>query len=222
MARATVGQRFGRLTIVSEAGKTQSGVRLVECLCDCGKLKVVRCSNITNGHTKSCGCLQRDTVDRWNRTHGQTKTKGYKTWQEMKTRCLKPSHHSFHNYGGRGITICSEWMSFEKFISDMGQPRLGQQIDRIDNNKGYFKENCRWASPKQNARNRRSSRNILYQGQTKTLAEWAESKGMKLGTLWARLDKGMDMESAMTTPIRIWESQLQAVATCICNEHSEL
>lgn len=218
MDRSIIGQRFGRLVVVKEAGRTQSGVRLLECMCDCGKTKIIRYGNMINGHTKSCGCLHGETLRKRNQTHGQTKTKGYKTWQEMKDRCQRESNRAFCNYGGRGITICSEWMSFERFISDMGQPKPGQQIDRIDNSKGYFKENCRWVSPKQNSRNRRSSRNILYQGQTKTLAEWAESKGMKIGTLWARLNRGMDMESAMTTPLRIWDSQLQAVAKCICDQ----
>ena len=110
----------------------------------------------------------------------------YITWRRMKQRCLDKNCKSFHRYGGRGIGICDRWMIFRNFLNDMGKRPKGLSIDRIDNNKGYSKENCRWATVKEQARNRRSNTFVTYNNVSRTLAEWADVADIKYSTLKQR------------------------------------
>lgn len=128
----------------------------------------------------------------------------YKTWKEMRQRCNNKNNHAYNNYGGRGITICKEWDSFEKFFEDMGVKTDGMSLDRINNNKGYSPDNCRWATKKEQALNRRSNRRIAYDGKIMTISEWAESIGMKFDTLWMRLNRGKTFKDAIEIPVRKW------------------
>lgn len=138
------GLRFGRLTAVDAAGKSRHGSSLWRCLCDCGKEKIVPASSLLSGSTSSCGCLRVETFTK----HGRSRTKEYNCWAEMKQRCHNPNNKEYHNYGGRGIVVCEYWLSgFENFLLDMGEaPSEDSSLDRIDVNKGYYKDNCRWTS----------------------------------------------------------------------------
>jgi hypothetical protein len=123
--------------------------------------------------------------------------------QGMKQRCYNPKHVGYGNYGGRGITICDEWLnSFSRFYEDIGpRPSLDHEIDRIDNDGNYEPSNCRWAVPEQQTLNRRGNRRIEYGGKRLTVVEWARRCGMRHNTLSYRLDHGWSVESALTVPV---------------------
>lgn len=136
--------------------------------------------------------------------HGLSRTPEYSAWQQMRLRCTKPEHRAFPDYGGRGITVCDQWMnSVEAFFADMGpKPSPKHELDRIDNNKGYSPENCRWVLRTVNCRNRRSNRQITYRGQTKTIAEWSDDLSIPRDTIAKRLSSGWSAEKALSTPVR--------------------
>jgi len=193
-----IGARFGRLTVVAKYCNSAKR-SLWECSCDCGGSKVVRESSLKTGNTKSCGCFHKEIVT----THGDSrKTESlYATWKNMIKRCTNQSHKSWMNYGGRGITVCDEWLEYAKYKKDMGEkPFLKAQIDRIDNNKGYYKENCRWVSPKENCRNTRTNNLVTLAGVTKTIPEWSESTGILEVTIRTRLRRGWPAEKALSDP----------------------
>ena len=150
------GQRFGRLKALRLEPQGASRAFNWTCLCDCGSTVVVPGTKLRHGHTKSCGCLSVDTAAALNLTHGLSKTSGaYRSWLSMRSRCLYPTHKDWHNYGGRGITFCRRWERFENFYADMGERPPGLTLDRKDNDKGYSKSNCRWATRSEQARNQR-------------------------------------------------------------------
>lgn len=125
----------------------------------------------------------------------------YSTWCAMKNRCKNATHAQYPQYGGRGIYVCDRWLnSFENFLADMG-PRLGGSIDRIDNDGPYEPGNCRWASRSEQARNKRSSRRLTANGETRSMAEWAELSGLKLKTIHRRLEQGWTEQDAVTVPV---------------------
>lgn len=200
-------ERFGRLTVVAYAGKDNWNRATWSCVCDCGQRTVVQSGNLRSGHTKSCGCLNAEKIQQQSVRHGHYKngkmSKTYKAWSCMIQRCTNPKRPGYHRYGGRGITVCKRWIKFESFLKDMGDQPPGHQLDRIDNNGNYRKKNCRWTTPKQQARNRRDNRLITYKGKTQCLAAWAEKFGVSPATLWQRLFKlHWSINKALTTPVK--------------------
>lgn len=188
--RDLTGHRFGRLVGVEYAG----GGRW-RCKCDCGRTVDVITSNLNKGNTASCGCRLTESRIK----HGMSGTKVHAVWKSMVFRCHNPKDRSFHNYGGRGITVCTEWReSFSQFIADMGLRPDGFDIDRIDNNKGYGPDNCRWVSRKRNLNNRRNNRRIQFNGQSRTIAQWADALGINYRTLNNRINRGWPIERALT------------------------
>jgi len=198
-----VGQVFGRLTVVrysNHRSPVKKNSTYWECICRCGQTVIVRGENLKSGSTQSCGCLAR----KFNRglhptlkTHGHSRTKTYRIWSHICYRCHNPNSADFRNYGQRGITVCDRWLVFENFLEDMGTAPAGTSLDRKDNTKGYYKRNCRWATSKQQANNKRTSNRIRFRGKTQTVAQWAEEIGMNYKTLWSRLSKGVPMSQAI-------------------------
>jgi len=133
--------------------------------------------------------------------HGKRHTRVYRIWSCMLTRCNNQNEPAYAKYGARGIKVCDRWLVFANFLEDMGEPNLNESIDRIDNNFGYFKENCRWATRTVQNRNRKSCRFIEINGITKTVAEWAEVYGVKSRLIRVRLSDGWGEVEAVTTPL---------------------
>lgn len=169
-----IGERFGRLIVLERTLNSRLGQSMWLCLCDCGIKKVIQGSNLKAGITKSCGCLQSEISSKRLMSHGGYGTGSYNSWHGIKGRCLNKSDKDYFRYGRRGIKICDKWLKFEGFYQDMGDKPEHMSIDRIDNNKGYYKENCRWATDNQQARNRSDTIFIAYGGKTMSMVEWSE------------------------------------------------
>jgi hypothetical protein len=152
------GKRFGRLVAQIRVGRDRWGSFIWLCKCDCGNIEEIIGHYLWTGETQSCGCLHTDVrieIGKANKTHGMTKTPTYVSWNSMITRCTNINHKFYKHYGGRGITVCVSWLLFENFFADMGERPEGLTLDRRDNDKGYYKENCRWATQSQQVSNRR-------------------------------------------------------------------
>lgn len=135
------------------------------------------------------------------KTHGLSRTRTYTTWIGMKSRCQKKNFKQYKDYGGRGISVSEKWMKFENFLNDMGEQPKGMSLERIDNNKGYSSENCKWATEYEQKRNTRRNHWIEFRGEKKCLADWATEIGIKSNTLINRLYRGhWPIEKALTTP----------------------
>lgn len=192
-----IGQRFERLVVISFAERNRHNQPQWLCQCDCREQVVVRGCSLTSKNTRSCGCLAKDTAT----THGMTKTTTYRSWSNMIARCTNPTDSEWQRYGGRGIIVDVRWLNFENFLEDMGQRPEGSSLDRLDPNGDYCLQNCRWATPTEQANNRRNSRLITFGGVTKTLAQWAAQLGINPTTLSYRIQAGWPIEQAFTHPV---------------------
>ena len=172
------GQRFGRL-IAIKSTRVQGKQTYWECMCDCGSVVEISLGNLRSGNTTSCGCALKDSLIKRNLTHNLSKTKLYYVHNTMRQRCGNPNNTSYPRYGGRGITVCEEWMNFESFYNwaiESGY-KEGLSIDRIDNDGNYEPSNCRWETPVNQARNRRAKGKLKETGISKR----------KNGQYWARI-----------------------------------
>lgn len=155
-----IGERYGRLVVVGPPDYRDYH-HFYPVLCDCGTSKVVRRDGLATGSVSSCGCLQREVARQVGRstTHGSArrnhKSRAYIAWQNLRQRCLNTNHRDYPHYGGRGITVCDRWETFANFLADMGEPAAGLTLDRINNDAGYFPDNCRWATWAVQRRNQR-------------------------------------------------------------------
>lgn len=197
-------QRFDRWFVTGPSPVRISGKRHWVCRCDCGNIGCVTTSNLRSGNSKSCGCLSVEARTAARFKHGASRTPELSTWRNMIRRCTEPKSSIFKFYGGRGIRVCDRWLGdsgFVNFLSDVGKrPSPKHTIDRIDVYGNYCPENCRWATRKEQGRNRRDNRLVTMNGQTKCLAEWSELTGLKAKTIECRLERGMSSEDALLTP----------------------
>lgn len=186
-----IGQRFGKLVVQKYVDTNKHGQSLWLCQCDCGKQKIVSSGNLRTGNTRSCGCLHNALLIKNSTKHGETATRLYWIWHGMKARCFNTHDSRFKDYGGRGITVCDEWISFESFRSWALSNGYADNltIDRVDNDGNYCPENCRWATDKQQANNRRTNRLITHNGKTQTIKQWASELGINYNTLYTRIVK---------------------------------
>ena len=198
-------ERFGRLIILQEVPKTIKNRRRFLCKCDCGNLVEVNLNCLTLNNTRSCGCLNSETLIKRNYKHGGCSHESYINWEGMHQRCYNKNAKSFAYYGGRGIAICRRWRKdFWAFVNDIGyKPSKNHTVDRIDNNGPYAPWNCRWATKKQQARNRSDNRLIYYKDTHKILKDLADDLGVNKNTLSNRLTKYNDnIELALKDPIK--------------------
>lgn len=194
-----IGQKFGRLEVVSKDGSKQGRVYW-NCRCECGNDTTASTTQLKSGNTKSCGCLRSESMSESSRTHGLSKTRFYRIWINMKRRCYDEKDNQYHNYGGRGIKVSEEWLTFENFMNDMYNSYIefekehgknSASLDRLDSDKDYNKDNCRWATDLEQARNRKDNISVVVDGvEYATLSELAEAYNISKILVWSRYRSG--------------------------------
>jgi hypothetical protein len=197
------GRRFGSLVVLGPTEKyAKSGDRLWRLRCDCGQERIVKTSHLTQQVRPTHACAS--CGEKAHTKHGMSRHPAYWVWCSMRARCRLPTSQVWHNYGGRGITVCDRWLeSFENFWEDMGPTyRPGLTIERVDNMKGYSPENCIWATPKVQSRNQRRNRTITTPWGKMTLSEASERGGISISTLRSRLARTSDLYSIFSLPNR--------------------
>jgi hypothetical protein len=156
------------------------------CQCECGTVREVSQADLRRGSSKSCGCLMREVVGTRttlrNTSHGMSDSAAYRVWQSMKSRCENPKNKSYNDYGGRGIGVCEQWSSFAAFVRDMGLPPNGLSIERVDNERGYSKDNCIWATRRRQSRNKRNTAYVDIAGETLCFSDACAKIGILKGT----------------------------------------
>lgn len=193
-----IGKEFGRLKVVGVPYMKEFGSyrkKVVECVCECGEMPVVVVSQLRSGHTRSCGCLMRDTGRDRHLTHGMKGTKEYLAWKSIKTRTRNASSGCAHNYMLRGITMSEQWDGpdgFQKFFNEIGPaPSAKHSVDRIDNDRGYEPGNVRWATRSEQNRNTRQVHFVDYEGVLMPLIDASIKSGVNYGTLHSRVKRGL-------------------------------
>lgn len=170
-----LGKRFNRWLVVSESSERSNSKQVLWlCRCDCGTEKLVVYNSLTNGYSRSCGCLKVEEFIERSKKHGKAGCKEYVCWQHMISRCYNRNNEKYYNYGARGISVCGRWLtSFDNFYSDMGDsPTKNHSLDRINVNGNYEPTNCRWATSKQQQSNRTNNNWLEYNGEKKILQDW--------------------------------------------------
>ncbi len=199
--RDLTGKRFGRLVGIARAGSDPHGSATWSFRCDCGAVVERTGSEVSRGKSLSCGCLREDLRSTTNRTHGEWGSAEWHAWSSMRQRCGNERHQAYARYGGRGITVCPQWTSFESFLADMGRrPSRAHSLDRIDNDGGYEPGNVRWATRGTQNRNRRTNRVLVHDEEALCVSEWAERIGLTPEAILRRLKAGWSVSDAVTRP----------------------
>lgn len=194
------GKKFNMLTVIEKDGHMGKKV-LWKCICECGNYTHVSTNDLTSNNTKSCGCYNKDAIKNRSITHGLSKTQIYHSWTAMKDRCFNKNSNRYKDYGGRGITICDKWLSFEGFYEDMGdsfKPNLS--IDRIDYNKNYELSNCKWSNCTEQANNKRNVKLYEYNGIKDSLNNICRELNLNRALVYNRIRKGWSIEKAIEKP----------------------
>lgn len=207
------GEPFGRWKVLARAENSPQGQAQWLCRCECGNEKIVKSIILRRNLSRSCGCLKADVCRERVTTHGHSRpgqtTPTYHTWAGMVARCTNPKHQTYHLYGGAGVTVCERWLTFANFLEDMGEKPPGTSLDRIQGSRIYDKPFCRWATPKEQGRNKSNNRLLTFQGETLTMAEWAERLEWSPATISHRVNAGWSDEDALTiSPETSMESAL--------------
>lgn len=193
---------FGRLRVIRSIG-SRSGRQFWKCLCSCGNVTDVESSSLVRGNTTSCGCARYENATASSTTHGMSHLPEYSTWKSIRRRCLVETSKDYKDYGGRGIKICDTWIeSFENFYADMGpRPSPNHSIDRENNNGNYEPGNCRWTTAEEQALNKRTTRYVIYHGESIPMVQLARTHGINYSRLKYLLNKGYSAEDAVATII---------------------
>lgn len=218
-----IGEKFGKLTVLSEATKEErdSRHRKMHCICDCGNKTMTMLFTLKNGQSKSCGCVAANKAkERWmnptekmmqqaaeqgvkNSTHGMSKHPAFSQWADMRSRCENKKHSWYPSYGGRGVAVCERWLSFSNFWDDMGGSwSIGLQIDRLDNNGGYDPDNCKWSTRSQQQRNKSNTFYIETPHGIMDITTAGEKYGLSAGCLRYRYNQGRRGENLIKKSIR--------------------
>lgn len=197
------GERFTRWLVVEYIGRINKNP-IYRCRCDCGTEKQVNSGRLLNGTSKSCGCLHIEQTIKHGHIRNNKRTKEYRMWIGMKNRCFNPNADQYHNYGGRGITVCEEWKeSFEAFLNYVGPcPSTKHSLDRIDVNGDYEPGNVRYATTKEQCNNKRNNHRLEYNGESHTITEWGELLGIGKRIILTRLRAKWPVAKTLTTPIK--------------------
>lgn len=204
--KSEIGNTYGRLTVTSRSeSKIVSGKKVTHwnCSCSCGGTLVVAGAALRGNRTKSCGCLNSEVAKLTHRVHGHSPrsgaSKAYHAWESMLRRCRCKDHPLFSNYGGRGISVCESWSTFSNFHKDMGDPPAGLTLERVENDLGYSKANCVWATRMEQVCNRRSSIKVSINNETKVLKHWCDDLGISYQKARRRVKNGEDATHVVTS-----------------------
>ena len=202
------GKKFGRLTVVERYEKMSSGHSKWLCICECGNTKIVEDSNLKHSDKISCGCWRKELYIENAKYNGDSKTELYKIWSGMIRRCYNQKMQNYKYYGGRGVCVCDDWrndengyFNFKKWALENGY-KEGLSIERVDYNGNYCPENCTWILQKDQMKNTRRTHKITYNGKTMCLTDWAKELNISRWTLSSRLQRGMSVEEAFTSPVK--------------------
>lgn len=198
------GMRFSRLLVLGQSDSDANGNAKWNCVCDCGTKTTVYGFNLRNGESSSCGCYSLETLLKYATKHGQSHGPEWTSWSDMKRRCFNKNMVRYPHYGGRGITVCDQWIhSFETFLKDMGpKPTPKYTLERVDNDGNYEPSNCRWATRQEQNHNRQQTVWVVYKGKKMSLMQAIRSSGNDIwwGTVKTRIDRGWPVKKAIETP----------------------
>lgn len=203
----TTGQKFGRLTVIQETDPivfVSGPRRRFLCQCECSTVKPFTLQSLMNGKSQSCGCLRKEQLKERNTTHGHSvggkRSPEHSAWHSMLQRCNNPKSKRYAEWGGRGITVCERWRTFDNFLADMGtRPSLKHSLDRFPDTNGDYKPgNCRWATNSEQCNNKRNNRLLTHNGRTQTITEWGRESVVPLSAFRYRIESGWPIEEALT------------------------